>query len=290
MNDVGPKLRVDKYLLELHPELNRSEITRLIKNNNLKINGQRTLKTAFKINPENDLIELDIPAIKIIKYTDQVPVILYEDSNVLVLDKPAGMLVHAKGKIADEKTLLDFIKPKLNFPAINNRSGIVHRLDRATSGVIITAKNATTLKFLQKQFESRKVIKKYLAVIKGSIDPKEAEIDMPIQRNPKRPQTFRVHNAGKSALTAYKVLKEGNSWSLLELYPKTGRTHQLRVHLKAIGHPIVGDYLYNEAPSDSRMMLHASELSIRLPGEDQLRTFKSKTPNEFNKLVSKQSE
>ena len=288
MIDVGPKVRVDKYLLELHPELNRSEITRLIKQNNLKINGQKSLKTAFKISPENDLIELNIPAIKIVKYTDQVPATLFEDDNVLILDKPAGMLVHAKGKIPNEKTLLDFIKPKLNFPEVNNRTGIVHRLDRATSGVIITAKNAATLKFLQKQFESRKVIKKYLAVIKGSIDPKEGEIDMPIQRNPKRPQTFRVHNAGKSAMTSYRILKEGNSNSLLELSPKTGRTHQLRVHLKAIGHPIVGDYLYNEITSDSRMMLHASELSIRLPGENQLRTFKSKTPSEFNKLVSKQ--
>lgn len=166
---------------------------------------------------------------------------------------------------------------------LSERAGIVHRLDRATSGVMICAKNAATHQFLQKQFSTRKVKKTYLAVISGEPDPAEAIIDMPIERNPKAPATFRAGSSGKPAQTHYKVIRTNDNYSLLELKPTTGRTHQLRVHLKQIGHPILGDSLYGGVNTD-RLMLHASELEITLPG-GELKTFKSQTPPEFSKLV-----
>ena len=159
------------------------------------------------------------------------------------------------------------------------RAGIVHRLDRATSGVMICAKTPEALSWLQKQFSERKVKKTYVAVVKGALSEPEAVIDMPIERNPRKPQTFRVGANGKPSVTAYKVLKTGNGYSLLELKPTTGRTHQLRVHLHKLGHPIVGDELY-DGPEAERLFLHATSLEITLP-DKQRKTFEAPAPLSF---------
>jgi 23S rRNA pseudouridine1911/1915/1917 synthase len=164
-----------------------------------------------------------------------------------------------------------------------NRAGIVHRLDRATSGVMICAKTETALKQLQKQFSERKTKKTYIAIIAGRLANPEAIIDMPIERNPKQPQTFRVGRQGKPAITQYKTLKVSDNYSLVELKPTTGRTHQLRVHLKHLGHPIVGDNLYGGMPAD-RLYLHALSLEITLPNRQRV-TLKAPLPNAFSRVI-----
>jgi 23S rRNA pseudouridine1911/1915/1917 synthase len=160
------------------------------------------------------------------------------------------------------------------------RAGIVHRLDRATSGVMICAKTPEATAWLQKQFSPRKVTKHYVAIVEGTIEPEEAIIDIPIGRNPKEPSTFRADINGKPATTHYKVLKTHNNHSLIGLKPETGRTHQLRVHLNYLNHPIVGDTLYGGAKAD-RMYLHAQSLDIVLPSKE-LQHFEAPLPKIFN--------
>lgn len=164
------------------------------------------------------------------------------------------------------------------------RAGIVHRLDRATSGVMICAKTPEALKWLQRQFAHRRTKKTYYAVVSGELKQPEAIIDMPVARNPKAPATFRVDANGKSALTAYKVIASNGRYSLVELKPETGRTHQLRVHLSHLGHPIVGDYMYGGEPNE-RLLLHAYSLELTLLDRRRL-TFTAPIPKEFKRLAA----
>jgi 23S rRNA pseudouridine1911/1915/1917 synthase len=159
------------------------------------------------------------------------------------------------------------------------RAGIVHRLDRATSGVLICAKTPEALRWLQRQFSQRRTKKTYYAVVVGQMKEPEAIIDMPLERNPKAPATFRVHANGKHAVTAYKVIEASEAFTLLELNPETGRTHQLRVHLSHLGHPIVGDTLYG-GPEAKRMMLHAYRLELTLPNRER-KVFTVPVPKSF---------
>ncbi len=207
--------------------------------------------------------------------------ILYEDADCLVINKPIGVLTHSKGAFNPESTVATFVE-QLSKNVEGERAGIVHRLDRATSGVMICAKTPEAMSWLQKQFSQRKVKKTYIAKVFGEMEPPEAIIDMPIERNPKKPQTFRVGSNGKSALTYYRTIKVGETYSLLELKPETGRTHQLRVHLEAQHHPIVGDQLYG-GKSAERMFLHAHQLELTLPSKKR-ETFTSTVPAEFMEL------
>ena len=167
---------------------------------------------------------------------------------------------------------------------VGGRGGIVHRLDRATSGVMICAKNTEALKKLQKQFSQRKTKKTYFAVVSGRPKVEAAVIDMPIERNPKAPATFRVGPQGKDAKTTYEVVQSNDAYSLLKLTPETGRTHQLRVHLKQIGHPIVGDVLY-DGKAGERLMLHAESLEITIPKNSERKVFQVSVPTEFEQCT-----
>ena len=160
----------------------------------------------------------------------------------------------------------------------------MHRLDRATSGVIICAKNQAALSFLQKQFSQRKAKKTYMAIVAGHMNPQAAVIDMPIERNPKAPATFRVGPNGKPSTTLYTVVAETPAYSLVELKPTTGRTHQLRVHLAEQKHPIIGDPLYGTGTFGERLYLHALSLEITLPNRER-RTFEAPLPPEFAQLM-----
>jgi 23S rRNA pseudouridine1911/1915/1917 synthase len=164
-----------------------------------------------------------------------------------------------------------------------DRAGIVHRLDRATSGIMICAKTPEAMSWLQKQFSLRKVKKIYMAIVSGTPAQPEAIIDMPIERNPKKPQTFRAGPNGKSAVTVYKVLEANQNLSLLELKPTTGRTHQLRVHLKQLNLPILGDSLYEGAKAD-RLYLHAFSLEITLLNKQRM-VFNAPLPPDFKRLM-----
>ena len=273
--------RLDLYLSNRLKIYSRSYLSKVINQGNVKVNS-KIEKPGYKLQP-GDKITLNETALKAPKIPKIKLDVVYEDSNVIVINKPSGLLTHAKGNFLNEATIETFIKKRLDKSLEGNRAGIVHRLDRGTSGLIIAAKNPQALLYLQKQFASRKVVKKYLAVISGDLDKPEALINMPIERNPKHPSTFRVGVNGKKALTKYRLIKTNGEFSLIELIPETGRTHQLRVHLAAIGHPILGDDIYGGNPAD-RLMLHAAELTIRLPDLGR-QSFKVEAPPEFYALL-----
>jgi 23S rRNA pseudouridine1911/1915/1917 synthase len=264
--DIG--LRADVYLARQYPQFSRSALEMLfggqVTSNGQPIKPSFSISETTKLSVDDSLLNQKPPKINL-------PV-LYEDKDVVVIDKPAGVLSHSKGVFNNEATVASFISPKLSEDLSGNRAGIVHRLDRHTSGVIITAKNKAALSWLQKQFSARKTKKTYLAVVEGQLDPLEAIIDAPIGRNPKKPQTFHVSQAGKPAQTEYKSLqtfqKGGTEYSLVELKPKTGRTHQLRIHLAYINHPVVGDKFYGH--DGEHMLLHAKSLELTLPNRERV--------------------
>lgn len=270
--ELTPKIRLDLLLLKYYPSYNRSTLQKFITAGYVKVNNEVALKANLKFSPDVK-IELLLP--KKPKNSDLKPTIIYEDDNVLVLNKPVGLLSMPRNKVCPEKTLEDY-------------GLLVHRLDRATSGIIILAKNLSTQEFLRKQFQSRTTHKIYYAIVIGHPKLNEAKIDLPIARNFKRPTTFCIDPNGKSAETDYKVLEHSHKFSLLELKPKTGRTHQLRVHLQYLGTPILGDPLYGGVfqsilpmpPKFSRLYLHAYSLEITLPGGIR-QTFTAPLPKDF---------
>ena len=268
-------VRVDKFLAAKFPEYSRAAITKLFDLKLIKLNGE-SIQPGFKLKPGTK-IEYDLGPLQEKPEVIELPVI-YEDDNVVVVDKPAGVISHARGKFWQEASVASFIRSKIN-GMDGERGGIVHRLDRATSGVMICAKNEDTLKFLQKQFNERTVVKKYVAVVSGTLTPPEAIIDAAIMRNEKDPKRFHISKHGKSSQTAYKTLATNGSRTFVELTPKTGRTHQLRLHLDYVGHPIIGDELYGGTDA-SRLMLHAKSLTITIPELGE-KTFTSELPEEF---------
>jgi 23S rRNA pseudouridine1911/1915/1917 synthase len=273
-------LRLDQYVVREQPTLSRSYAVRLISEGKVTVNGAPN-KAGYKLR-DSDVVAIEYSEADAPDIPDIDLPILYEDDDCVVINKPTGVLTHNKGIRHIEATVASFVRSRADLMH-GERPGIVHRLDRATSGVIICAKTPEALSWLQKQFHDRHAQKTYSAVVQGEVDPPEAIIDMPIERNPKAPATFRVGPNGKAAETRYNVLANGNGYSLLELMPKTGRTHQLRVHLAARNHPIVGDTLYNGKTAE-RMYLHAHQLEIQLPN-GQTKTFTAPIPPEFELKV-----
>lgn len=274
--------RLDQYVARQLPGVSRTFGARLIEQDRVLVNGRTQSKAGYKLRPA-DKVEILYDEAELGQIPDIELPVIYEDKNCVVIDKPAGVLSHSKGAFNPEATVATWLSEQVS-NLKGDRAGIVHRLDRLTSGVMICAKTPEAQSWLQKQFSERKAKKVYLAVVIGTPKNKEAVIDMPIERNPKKPQTFRVGSQGKPARTQYKVLKIGDRLSLLEMRPTTGRTHQLRVHLQHLGHPILGDTLYGGQPAE-RLFLHAAELEITLPNK-QRKTFQSSVPPEFEEVVS----
>lgn len=280
--------RLDQYVIEHHPRLSRAFAVKLIESGKVLVNGGSE-KPGYKTRLTDDIfIDFDESTLDIIPNIN-LPII-YEDADVVVIDKPAGVISHARGRYWDEPSVASFVRSRvtdesdlLEQPSEPTRAGIVHRLDRATSGVMICSKNAHSLKVLQKQFGDRSVSKQYVAVVSGHISPDEAIIDIPIERNPKAPSTFRAGSDGKPAQTTYHVETHGKEHDFVLLKPHTGRTHQLRVHLAYIKHPIVGDTLYNGQEA-SRLYLHAKSLEIVLPSGER-KIFEAPVPPEFSEKV-----
>lgn len=298
--NIPSDLRLDRYIAEYLMLLNRSQI----KSRNLKasING-KTVKISKTVNPgdavqlhwdeviETDLIPEDLPLN-----------IIFENESVVVIDKEQGMVVHPgagnyRGTLANALYFRHLQKSgEAGFSEDNplgksRRPGIVHRLDKDTSGVIICAYNDDALSYLSRQFKQRKTLKTYIALIKGTLPEAKGKIESFISRDPRDRKKFAVHESkGKHALTYYKVVKEWKGYSLVLLRPKTGRTHQLRVHLKHLGHPILGDPLYGGSDSafpNLTLMLHAKRLSLSLPPDGQWETFISPLPKRFRKIIQK---
>ena len=285
--NIASKTRLDVYLAENYSEFSRATIQKYIKNGFVKVNGKTAKKPKDAI-VKGDKIDLEVPERTAEKINFPI---LFEDENVIVINKPRGILTHSKGALNDEFTVADFFESRgARFSEGTNRIGIVHRLDRETSGVIIGAKNDETAKKLQKQFSERTAKKNYVAIVKGVLNPKKALIDLPIARNGSAPSTFMIHAKGKPAQTEYEVLNDNGDFSLVKLMPKTGRTHQLRVHLSYLKHPILGDRVYDKtitkAEAENRMLLHAQSLEITIPPKNgekdsQRMVFEAEIPENF---------
>ncbi len=261
------KVRLDVLMGEIFKSYNRSSLQKFIEFGFVTVDGEMAKKPNQKFE-RGVKIDLKIP--DTMKNADLVPEVIYEDGNVVVLNKPAGLLSMAKGQYCPENTL--------------ERYGLlVHRLDRDTSGVVIMAKSPEVQMFLKKQFQDRKTHKTYYAIVSGRPKLDEAKVDLPLARDLKRPTTFRVDPNGKASETYYKVIKSDGTHSLVELQPTTGRTHQLRVHMKYLGHPILGDPVYGEEKAD-RLYLHANKLELTLPGGKRT-VFEAKLPKEFTNVL-----
>ena len=271
------KKRLDVLLAERYPEHSRSTWQKHIKAEHVQVNGE------VRTSPKYDVTEADTIAISIpdaTDYSEQELPILYLDDNVIVINKPVGVLTHAKGAINEEFTVADFFARYTTFGNETNRAGIVHRLDRDTSGVMIGARNPETATMLQKQFADRRTKKTYIAITAGLLKEHEAKVDLPIDRNPSAPSTFRVDVKGKAAVTKYTVLGVTGTQSLIELRPVTGRTHQLRVHMEYLKAPILGDRVYGKIAD--RLYLHAYKLEVTIPGGER-KIFTAPVPPEFLK-------
>jgi len=278
------KTRLDSFVVANVPLLSRAFAQKLCDEGVVLVNGKAN-KAGYKLHA-GDLVDIqyDVSELDAIPEID-IPV-LYEDDDCVVMNKPVGVLTHTQGRFNLEATVATFLRSRMaeSETMEGERAGVVHRLDRATSGVMIGAKNQQAMSILQKQFAQRKVKKTYMAIVAGHVDQPEAVIDMPIERNPKAPATFRVGLNGKSAVTHYIVVRETEHYTLLELKPETGRTHQLRVHLAKIGHPIIGDSVYGSGTYGDRLYLHALSLEITLPSRER-KVFTAPLPNEFEELL-----
>ena len=286
-------VRLDTYLAE-REGMPRSLVQKLIKAGVAMVNGEVVTRPARSVSGADNVVFQPPPTPDEGEWLAGFSrYVIYADDNVIVVNKPAGMLVHAKGGIAKELTVADYVRSQfdpdeLADNADNNRLGIVHRLDRATSGVMICARNLATASYLSRQFAERKAKKVYLALVSSLPGHSAARINLPIRRSRRAPSTFVVDGNGKVAITDYTVQKEyPDGRALLELRPLTGRTHQLRVHLAYLGCPIVGDAVYGHARYGDRLMLHAYQLEISIPGQDgaERRIFTAPLPADFREAI-----
>lgn len=284
-----PGVRFDKYVAEHCPELTRTQAQRLIDDGYIKVNGSPA-KAGLKL-VAGDSVTVSIPPPPPSGLVaEDIPLnIVYENDDLMVIDKPAGLTVHpAPGH--PRGTLANAILSHLSYSpdAGDLRPGIVHRLDKDTSGLIIVAKSNAAHANLAAQFKSRSVVKAYLALVRGRLTPEEGVIEAPIGRDTRdRKRMAVVHEGkGRSARTRYHVLKYTGEYSLLEVKPETGRTHQIRVHLAAIGYPIVGDVVYgSKSPYLDRQFLHAALIGFRLPSTGESVEFKSELPQDLEKVL-----
>lgn len=274
--------RVDAFLARMAPTYSRSLWQKQVALGAVKV-GVAAVKSSYKVQA-GDKVVVEWPEVP--DFSEQTLPVIYQDEDVLVVNKPAGLLTHAKGALANEFTVATFVRPQTTDGTDTNRPGIVHRLDRGTSGVLITAKHSSAKRWLQKQFSLRKVKKTYVALVVGRPAQPTALLTLPIERNPKKPQTFRVGGNGKVAETAYETLQTYRGYTLLKLNPRTGRTHQLRVHMQYLGTPIAGDELYGgkKPPGLERMFLHALSLECTLPSGER-RLFEAPLPPELVRFL-----
>jgi 23S rRNA pseudouridine1911/1915/1917 synthase len=293
--DIGEGLRLDRYVAEKLKLLTRSQLkTKLL---GARING-KPVKLSRPVKP-GDLLELSWAEPEPLDLIpEDIPLcILYEDDRVVVINKAQGMVVHPGAGNRTGTLANALLFRRGNYTGSNTagmvpgnfRPGIVHRLDKDTSGVIIAAYDDSALAFLADQFKARTVKKTYAAIVQGTPTELRGIIEAPIVRDSRDRKRFTVSTGrGRSALTRYKVIRSWGAYSLLLLRPRTGRTHQLRVHLRHLGHPILGDPIYGRADKrfpQETLMLHAWALSITLPNQEAPSIFKAPLPERFRKII-----
>lgn len=288
--------RIDKTLPNLDKNLTRVMSQKLIEQGNVKVNG-KNVKTSYKLN-ENDKVEVEIPEVKEVCIEAQdIPVeVLYEDNDIIVVNKPKGLVVHPANGNPDGtlvNALMKICKGTLSGIGGEIRPGIVHRLDKDTSGVLIVAKNDKAHLALCKQIKNREVKKTYLALTRGIIKENEATINMPIGRSTTDRKKMAVVKTGKEAITHFKVLERFKENTLLEINLETGRTHQIRVHLSQIGYPIVGDMVYSNGKNKfgvQGQMLHAWKIKFMHPITGKEMEIEAPLPPYFKDVLEKLKE
>lgn len=297
--------RLDIFLAEKIPNWSRSRLKRLINEGEVLVNYEET-KPAYKLH-KNDIVEVELSEIPTAQFKpENIPIeVVYEDEFLAVINKPAGMIVHP-GNGVYSGTLANAIAWHFGIKIENSKNpeesyrvGIVHRLDKETSGLLVVAKSNDIQEKISEQFRQRSVKKKYLALVHGILEQEAGKIEVPIGRDRKTRTKMRVSETGRYALTFWKVIKRYQNFTLVEVEIKTGRTHQIRVHLAHIGHPIVGDKLYNAGRDKTvsnldirkaildldRLFLHSSFLSFKHPVSQEELEFNSPLPEELNNLL-----
>jgi 23S rRNA pseudouridine1911/1915/1917 synthase len=282
-------VRLDKYVAEECPELSRSYIQRLIGNGHVTVNNC-VAKGRLKLNVGDRVVLVIPPPTPSTPLPEEIPLaIVYEDNDLLVVDKPAGLTVHpAPGH--SSHTLVNAVLAHCPDIEINGslRPGIVHRLDKNTSGLIIVAKNDAAHRDLSDQIKTRSVIKRYLVLVEGCLSPDRGIIEAPVGRDPSHRKRMAVVSGGREAFTQYQVIKNMDNYTLLEVTIKTGRTHQIRVHLSAIGFPVVGDEVYGKmSPILNRQFVHACYLGFRLPSSGEYMELRSDLPVDLKEALER---
>ncbi len=277
-------VRLDRFVAEQCPELTRNHAQKLITDGFITVNG-REAKPSSRLD-SGDRVDIAIPPTPPGSLVaESIPLhIVYEDEDLVVVDKPPGLTVHpAPGH--PHHTLVNALLsrvPHLSQMGDSLRPGIVHRLDKDTSGLMLVAKNKPAQMNLIEQFKTRSVVKAYLVLVEGNLTPEKGIIDAAIGRDARNRKRMAVASKGRPARTQYQVVRYINDYTLLEIMPETGRTHQIRVHLAAIGYPVVGDAVYGvKSPFLSRQFLHACRLGFKLPSSGEYVEFKSELPSDL---------
>jgi len=281
--------RLDKFLVNCLPEFSRARLQGLIRAGLVSVDGSPANKSGQALN-KGSRVQVHIPAPQPSELTPEaIPLdIVFEDQNVIVVNKPAGMVVHPAVGHATGTLVHAALAhaPEMEGISGEKRPGVVHRLDKDTSGLILLAKNDAALHGLQEQFRSRKVAKVYLALVDGKPPTPTGRIEAPVGRNPAERRQMAVvqPDKGREAISEYSTRQSFAQHTLLEVHPLTGRTHQIRLHLRFIGCPVAGDTIYGRKKPSlplNRHFLHAWRLTIHLPGENQARTFEAPLPGEL---------
>ena len=295
--------RLDQFVSQEKPDLTRAFIQKLIKGGSVFVNNKKITKAGHKLKEADDLMVI-IPSIKEVGIVaEDIPLsIAYEDSDIVVVNKPAGMVVHPTDHGAHVSgTLVNALMhhcKDLSGIGGEKRPGIVHRLDKDTSGLIISAKNDAAHRFISKQIEARTVTKKYITLLKGHLSPRQGSVEAPLIKSHaggKKDIQISGNEKAKYALTHYRVIKYIGDYSLVEVQIVTGRTHQIRVHFKAIGYPVCGDTMYGDTKTNEtlreiglkRQFLHAAELTFKRPDKQKELHLKAELPKDLNDVLKR---
>ena len=290
-NEKG--VRLDSYITKKLNDLSRANIQRLIEDGNILVNSAKQ-KISYKLN-SGDKIEITIPEPKKIdlKPQDIKVEIVYEDNDIIVVNKPKGLVVHPAVGNPDGtlvNAIMNICKDSLSGIGGEVRPGIVHRLDKDTTGLLIVAKNDKAHINLSEQIKNREVKKIYIALVRGNIPENEATINMPIGRSTKDRKKMAVVKNGKEAVTHFKVIDRFKNYTLLEIKIDTGRTHQIRVHMAEIGYPVVGDMVYSNGKNEfgvEGQMLHAKSLDFKHPITGKNMHLEAELPKYFKDIIDK---
>lgn len=291
VDEINKGKRLDSYISDNMDKISRNFAQRLIENQQVTINGKNE-KASYKV-CVGDKVQVDVPEAQDTKLKAQdIPVeVVYEDKDIIVVNKPKGMVVHPANGNPDGtlvNAILAMCKDSLSGIGGEIRPGIVHRLDKDTSGLLIIAKNDEAHVKMSKQIQDRLVTKKYIALVKGVVKDDEATIDMPIARSKVDRKKMAVDKDGKQAVTHFKVIKRYKGYTLLEIKIDTGRTHQIRVHMAKIGYPVVGDMVYSNGKNEfgvEGQMLHAKSLEFSHPITGKKMHLEAQLPEYFKKVL-----